>query len=326
MKEQNPFFEIDKSSEASSEQTLDDENMEEAINITEDLALEGEFNEDASLIDSAEDIEDSVSDNVHCENRNVDKREKKSNDQEPAEESVKTTVVREVWEWIKILVVAAVCAFVINNVIIANSTVPTGSMENTIMTGARVFGSRLSYTFGDVKRGDIAIFIYGYRCKKDGIMYRENKNGACPQCGREDKKNTVVYYVKRVIGMPGDHVEIRQTGFADVSEITKFPVSSSNGKIPVGTVYVNGEAIAETYLPEPMIVNPNVEVNASGSDVMFPPVDVTVPEGYYYCLGDNRNNSEDARYWGENNFVARDRMIAKVYVKYWPLNDIGLVK
>lgn len=234
--------------------------------------------------------------------------------------SVKNPVLAEIIDWIKVLTVAAVLAFCINNFIIANSTIPTGSMESTIMPGARVFGSRLAYTFGEVQRDDIAIFKYGYTCKNDKQMYRENDEHACPLCGREDKKNSVVYYVKRVIGMPGDHIEIKQTGTADASEFHNINIGTNpdgtKPEVPVGTVYVNGVAKEEVYLSEPMIVDGK----------QFPEVDVVVPEGYYYVLGDNRNNSMDARYWGKYNMVARDRMVAKVYIKYWPLNDIGVVK
>ncbi len=305
MSDQNNFFEIVKNEAKNEASGPAEEEIREASEVTKAEEV-GSNVQEVGKTDSGEE--------------QSGKKKKQKKDEKPL------TFWGEVWEWVKVLVIAAVCAFLINNFIISNTTVPTGSMENTIMTGARVFGSRLDYTFGDVKRGDVAIFVYGYRCKKDGQMYRENEDGACPLCGRKDKDNSVVYYVKRIIGMPGDHVEIRQTGFVDASEITKFPVSSATGKIPVGTVYVNGEPITETYLAEPMIVDPNVEVNASGDNVMFPPVDVTVPEGSYYCLGDNRNNSEDARYWGKNNFVSRDKMVAKVYFKYWPLNDIGVVK
>ena len=228
-------------------------------------------------------------------------------------------LIDEIVDWIKVLLVAGVLAFCINNFIIANSTIPTGSMENTIMPGARVFGSRLKYTFGEVERDDIAIFIFGYTCKNDGEMYRENDEHACPLCGRSDKNNSVVYYVKRVIGMPGDHIEIKQTGTADASEFHNIQIgANADGtmpEVPVGTVYVNGVAKEEIYLPEPMIVDKN----------QFPEVDVVVPEGYYYVLGDNRNNSMDARYWGQYNMVAKERMIAKVYFKYWPFNDMGFV-
>ena len=123
--------------------------------------------------------------------------------------------VRELFEWIKIFLVAGIAAFLLNNFVIANSTIPTGSMENTIMAGSRVFGSRLAYRFGEVKRNDIAIFLYGYKCRNDGQTYRETDEGVCPNCGREDKRNQPIYYVKRVIGMPGDHIEIKKTGEVD---------------------------------------------------------------------------------------------------------------
>ena len=96
--------------------------------------------------------------------------------------------VRELFEWIKIILVAGIAAFLLNNFVIANSTIPTGSMENTIMAGSRVFGSRLVYRFGEVKRNDIAIFLYGYKCRNDGQTYRETDRGTCPLCGREDKR------------------------------------------------------------------------------------------------------------------------------------------
>lgn len=242
------------------------------------------------------------------------RRPKKSDDGEQP-----TTLLGEIIDWVKVIAVAAVLAFCLNNFIIANSTIPTGSMQDTIMAGARVFGSRLKYTFGEVERGDIAIFVYGYKCRGCGQSYRETDDGVCPYCGREDKKNSVVYYVKRVIGMPGDHIEIKQTGTADASEFHNIKIGKnadgSSVEVPIGTVYVNGEAITETYLPEPMIVDGQ----------QFLEVDVTVPEGSYYMLGDNRNNSLDARYWGEYNMVSRDKMVAKVYFKYWPLTDMGSV-
>ena len=189
-------------------------------------------------------------------------------------------------------------------------------MENTIMAGSRVFGSRLAYRFGEVKRDDIAIFLYGYKCRNDGQQYRETDKGVCPYDGREDKRNQPIYYVKRVIGMPGDHIEIKKTGEVEASYITKLNVRSATGKVPVGTVYVNGKAIQENYLPEPMIVDGN----------QFPELDVTVPDNCYFMMGDNRNNSADARFWGENRFVKREKMLAKVYICYWPLNRFGMVK
>lgn len=250
----------------------------------------------------------------------MDEQEKKPASENGTEKSEKTGVLHEVWEWIKILIIAAVAAYLLNTFIIANSNIPTGSMENTIMTGDRVFGSRLEYTFGEVERNDVAIFIYGYTCRDCETTYREESSGVCPVCGREDSRNKVVYYVKRVIGMPGDHIEIRYTGDTDASEFEDPIRTALSGRtLPTGALYVNGEQVEEFYLREPMLVG-----TVNGME--FPEIDVTVPEDTYFMLGDNRNNSADARFWGDNMFVQRDKMLAKVYLKYWPLSEIGLVE
>ncbi len=162
----------------------------------------------------------------------------------------------ELWEWIKIIAAAVVIAFVLNTFIIANSRVPTGSMENTIMSGDRVIGLRLSYIFTDPQRGDIVIFRYP-----------------------DDES---IYYVKRIIGIPGDIVDIYN-----------------------GHVYLNGSAepLYEPYLREPMIPEP--------------PMHFEVPEDSYLMLGDNRNYSLDARRW-QNTYVKRNKIIAKVLFRYYP--------
>ncbi len=164
----------------------------------------------------------------------------------------------EIISWIKIIITAAVIAFLLNNFIIANSRVPSGSMEKTIMTGDRVIGSRLSYYFGDPKRGDIAIFHF------------------------PDDPTGKTYYVKRVIGLPGDIIDIRD-----------------------GKVYINNSEtpLEEPYLPEPMEPEPDAHYE--------------VPEDCYFMLGDNRNFSADARRW-KHKFVEKDKIIAKVLFRYFP--------
>ena len=163
---------------------------------------------------------------------------------------------QEVWDWVKIIVTAAIIAFVLNKFIIANSRVPSGSMENTIMTGDRVIGSRLSYKFQEPERGDIVIFHWP-----------------------DDES---IYFVKRIIGLPGDTVDIK------------------NGK-----VYINN---SETPLDEPYI---REEMD------LEPPLHYEVPEDCYFMMGDNRNESLDARSW-ENTYVHEDKIIAKVLFRYFP--------
>ena len=169
---------------------------------------------------------------------------------------------REILGWVQILVIAGVIAFVLNTFIIANSTVPTGSMENTIMAHSRVLGSRLTYKFSEPERGDIAIFIY-------------------PDDKAEGKKT---YYVKRIIGLPGETVDIVD-----------------------GKIYIDGSdtPIDEPYLHEPM--------DMYGKDHLH----YEVPEGHYFMLGDNRNNSNDARFW-EHKYVPKEDLVAKVYLEYFP--------
>lgn len=174
--------------------------------------------------------------------------------EDPVEQ--KNSWKKEVWEWFKIILTAAAIAFCLNTFIIANSRVPSPSMETTIMTGDRLIGSRLTYKFEDPQRGDVVIFRFP-----------------------DDES---IYYVKRIIGMPGDTINIVD-----------------------GKVYLNGSDIPleEDYIREPMRSEP--------------PMHFEVPEDSYFMMGDNRNASSDARRW-ENTYVKRDKLIAKVLFRYFP--------
>ena len=171
-------------------------------------------------------------------------------------------VVKEIFSWISIIVVAAVIALVLNLFIIANSRVPSASMENTIMTGDRVVGFRLTYLFQEPKRGDVIIFKFP-----------------------DDES---LYYVKRIIGEPGDIIDIKD-----------------------GKIYLNNSEtpLEEDYIKEPMIPEA--------------PMHFEVPENGYFCMGDNRNSSGDARYW-HNTYVYKNKIISKVIFRYFP--NIGLIK
>ena len=157
-----------------------------------------------------------------------------------------TSLKREIIEWIIVIEVAIVIAVIINLVFLVNAVIPSGSMEPTIMTGDRIFGNRLAYVNEDPQRGDIVIFRY--------------------------PDNEKELFIKRVIGLPGDVVWIRD-----------------------GKVYLNG---SDTPLDEPYVV-----VDAEGD---FGPYEV--PEGYYFMMGDNRNNSKDSRYW-VNPYVRKDKIL-----------------
>lgn len=226
----------------------------------------------------------------------------------------KNKFLSEIIEWIWILFCAFIIALFINNFIITNSYIPTPSMESNLPVGSRLFGFRLYYNFEKPKRGDIVIFNYGFSCKNCNIMYQKNSENKCKICGREDRKNKKVHYIKRVIGLPGDHIEIRQDYISKTNEFKEVKFKNLNAEITCGHVYVNGVKMEETYLNEPMIVND-----------FFKKVDLIVPENSYYLLGDNRNNSEDARFWDETFINIKD-IEAKALFIYWPLNKIGIIK
>lgn len=183
--------------------------------------------------------------------------------------------------WIGVIIIAVILAFFIDNVIIINATVPSGSMEKTIMTHSRVLGTRFSYWFSDPKRGDIVVFRYP-------IDHALGKN---------------THYIKRIVGLPGDTVEVRK-----------------------GSLYINGEKYEEDY------INGTWTVENDGYTFH-------VPEGEYLMMGDNRNNSNDARYWPDIAlqeglaateeeaqafaYVPKNQILGKAYVCYFPFSQFG---
>ncbi len=189
---------------------------------------------------------------------------KNEHDKEEELQKPKFNLKEEIISWIQILVTAALIAFVLNRFIIANSRVPSASMENTIMTHDRVIGSRLSYHYSDPERGDIVIFYF------------------------PDDVTEKTYYVKRIIGLPGDIIDIKD-----------------------GHVFLNGseEPLEEPYLKDDM---------ETPEELHF-----EVPEDCYFMMGDNRNFSSDARFW-DNTYVKREKIVAKVLFRYFP--SIGKIE
>lgn len=176
----------------------------------------------------------------------------------------KGTILKEISWWAKTLVVICLLAFVFTQKIVVLATVPTGSMENTINKKNKVLANRLAYGDEDPKRGDIVIFY------------------------APDKVDEL--YIKRVIGLPGDKVVIRDS-----------------------KIYINDSTtpLEEEYLKEEWFRNNG-------------PYEYFVPENCYFMLGDNRNGSSDAREWS-NTFVNRNMIIAKAECIYFPIKDIKLL-
>lgn len=189
------------------------------------------------------------------------------------EEEKKGDMRKEVVSWIRMFVIVIAVVFVLTQFVIINVRVPSGSMENTIMTKDRLIGFRFSYWFDEPQRGDIILFSYPV-----------------------DEKQT---YIKRVIGLPGETVEIRD-----------------------GKIYIDGssEPLEEDYLKETWTwENDGYTFN--------------VPEGCYFVLGDNRNDSEDGRFWAQialnegkastaeeaeqYSYVKKDEINGKAIFKYY---------
>ena len=177
------------------------------------------------------------------------------------------------------------------------------------MQGDRVIGSRLSYVFGEPERGDVVIFKYGWICPHCRMAEGEGEApDICPFCESEIKRPETLYYLKRTIGLPGDKIEIKQEGSVRQGDLdSSVPgLNESMGddaELATAAVYVNGEKLEESYLKEAMLYTGDMEFE--------------VPEGCYFFLGDNRNNSLDARYW-EDPYIGEDKLVAKVLFRYFP--------
>lgn len=167
----------------------------------------------------------------------------------------KKSLWKELWEYVKMILFVVIVVLVVDNFLLINVVISSESMENTIMTGDRIFGNRLAYLFDDPERFDIVIFKYP-----------------------DDESQR---FIKRVIGLPGETVEIRE-----------------------GKVYINGSdtPLDDSFTPETPVGN-------------FGPY--TVPEGCYFMLGDNRNNSRDSRMW-DNPYVKKEKILGKAVLRYFP--------
>ena len=183
-----------------------------------------------------------------------------------------TSPLREVLSWVITLLAAFALAMVLKNYVIINATVPTGSMEHTIEPGDDLFGLRLAYQFSEPKRGDIVIFRFP-----------------------DDETQK---YVKRVIGLPGDVIDLRDNGDEEDT---------------IYSLYINGELVKEDYIKAPMDTKGNIE---------YP---YTVPENSYFVMGDNRNASSDSRRKSVGA-IPKENLMGKVVFRLYPFSSIGFIK
>ena len=215
---------------------------------------------------------------MSTEETDVSIRKKKKKEKE------EKSIGRIILEYALTVGIVILVGFLVQAFLLVNAEIPSGSMENTIMPGDRIFGNRLAYNFSDPERYDIVIFKYP-----------------------DDERQL---FIKRVIGLPGETVII--TG---------------------GAVYVVDSSMVTTDIPDeeliadPMMLPGTIRTDDSFLAEEMLDVDAAVfrvPADSYFMLGDNRNYSKDSRYW-DNPYVAREKLIGKAMLRYWPITKISLL-
>lgn len=205
--------------------------------------------------------------------------------------------VKDILEWIYCIVIAVILALLFRYFIGTPTIVQQVSMKPTLVEDQRLWLNRWGRTTKKMpKRYDIITFEAP---SKTNYNYKEIDQSN-PIAKYEEKKglwNKFTYYVleikkdsyiKRVIGLPGEHIEIKE-----------------------GKVFVNGEVLQEDYL-QPGIVTDSLVYN-----------DFIVPENCVFAMGDNRNHSTDCREFG---CIPLEKIESKVWIRIWPLSLWGKVK
>lgn len=165
-------------------------------------------------------------------------------------------------DMVVIVVTAFILAMILRTFVIEGRIIPSGSMLPTLQLQDRVLVTKFNYHFKDIVRGDIIVF-------------------KPPEAIGSDQD-----YIKRVIGLPGEKVEVKD-----------------------GQVFINDKSLNEPYLMESF----NYEYGP-----------VTIPEDSLLVLGDNRNYSFDSHLW--NAWLTTDHIKGKAFMVYWPINHINLLE
>jgi signal peptidase I len=188
-------------------------------------------------------------------------------------------------EWTESILIAFVIAMIARTFIVQAFKIPTGSMEPTLhgdpKRGDRVLVNKFIYTLQKPKRGDIVVFK---TVNIEGLDHRKD-------------------YIKRLVGLPGDTLEIRR-----------------------GHIYVNDQLLKEPEIFKNIYyTNTELMKRSQGTEGQYGlrGEKIRVPENSYFVLGDNSAVSRDSRYWG---FVPAENLIGKAFLTYWPLNRVRLLK
>lgn len=189
-------------------------------------------------------------------------------------------IIKELKEIVIFAVIVAASVLIIQSYVLASTKVQQHSMENTLIEDDFLFAQKLGYIFSEPKFGDIIVFLEE---RPEGFW--GSSMGVCVKdiVGKLKKEDPRMRFVKRVIGIAGDTVDIKD-----------------------GKVYVNGKELEEPY----------IKGDTDTRGLEYP---LVVPEGKLFVLGDNRGYSKDSRNFG---CIDKGMIEGKVLVRVWPLNKI----
>lgn len=186
-----------------------------------------------------------------------------------------------VLELVVIVALALALAEGVQAAVVKPFRIPSASMEPTLKVGQRVLVDRLIYDFRSPHRGDIVVFHPPSRLT---CAVAVPASEPCPRGGPHPSGE---YFVKRVIGLPGERISIHN-----------------------GHPVIDGRELSD---------EPYIAPCGSAQECNMPQA-ITVPAGHYFVMGDNRGNSDDSRFWGA---VPAGWIIGPVFATYWPPDRIG---
>ena len=194
----------------------------------------------------------------------------------------------EKWKnWGEPFLVALVLAVGIRVFLFAPYKIPSGSMIPTFLVGDRIFVDKVSYRFQTPKRGDMIVFKYPLDKKKEWVLHFGHMPLHLTWDSRKD-------FVKRLAGLPGDQLEVRE-----------------------GKLVVNGKTMDDPPFSNNYYYNRDDWPYGKRNQV------ITVPADEYFALGDNSAQSSDSRFWG---FVPKQNMVGKAFFIWWPPRRIKFAK
>ena len=195
----------------------------------------------------------------------------------------------QVVEFVLIVLIALALAFGLQAFVVKPYRIPSGSMEPTLAIGQRVLVDRIGNDFFAPSVGDIVVFHPPADAADQICGDTHEQPGQA--CDRPTAQESTQNYIKRVVAGPGDTL-----------------------KIVDGHVYLNGKRQSEKFASFAGCTPTNADCNY--------PKPITIPRGYYFMMGDNRDGSDDSRFWGP---VPRSWIIGEAFFTYWPPDRIGFL-